>query len=71
MSLAFTPNFYLSQVGDDLVLLKGYSSQGAATDQPRKRILVIGGGVTGFTVGLPSFYSFKVSDPFSRLLGRF
>ncbi|KAF8901280.1 FAD dependent oxidoreductase [Mucidula mucida] len=48
MSLAFTPNFFLTRVGDDLVLHRGQPRTGASCIR-KKRVLVIGGGVTGFT----------------------
>ncbi len=54
MSLAFTPNFFLTRVGDDLVLHRGQPRTGASGIR-KKRVLVIGGGVTGFTVCSISF----------------
>ncbi|KAF9021772.1 FAD dependent oxidoreductase [Hymenopellis radicata] len=45
MSFAYTPNFHLAQTNNELVLERGQSS---ATPK-NKRVLVVGGGVTGFT----------------------
>ncbi len=49
MSLASAPNFFLTRIGDELVLHRGQPPQ-ATPNVHKKRILVIGGGVTGFTV---------------------
>ncbi|KAF8991439.1 FAD dependent oxidoreductase [Hymenopellis radicata] len=48
MSLASAPNFFLTRIGDELVLHRGQPPQ-ITPDVHKKRILVIGGGVTGFT----------------------
>ncbi|KAF8915093.1 hypothetical protein CPB85DRAFT_1251774 [Mucidula mucida] len=45
MSFAYTPNFHLAQANNELVLERGHSP---ATPK-NKRVLVVGGGVTGFT----------------------
>ncbi len=50
MSIASAPNFFLTRVGDELVFNHGQPIQ-SNTDVPKKRILIVGGGVTGFTVG--------------------
>lgn len=50
MSISSAPNFFLSRLGDELVLHHGQAAQ-PTPDVPKKRILVVGGGVTGFTVG--------------------
>ncbi|KAF9016612.1 FAD dependent oxidoreductase [Hymenopellis radicata] len=48
MSIASSPDFFLTRLGDELVLQQGQPPQ-ANPNVPRKRILVVGGGVTGFT----------------------
>ena len=71
MSLASAPNFCLSRFGDDLVLNQGQVPQ-PTLDVPKKRILVIGGGVTGFTVSLISqATAFMRLIPMFRLPGLF
>ncbi len=50
MSIASAPDFFLTHVGDELVFNHGQPIQ-PNTDVPKKHILVVGGGVTGFTVG--------------------
>lgn len=49
MSIASTPNFFLTRVGDELALHQDAPAP-LNLDAFKKRILVIGGGVTGFTV---------------------
>lgn len=49
MSLASAPDFFLSRFGDELLLHHGQPVQ-PTPDVPKKRVLVVGGGVTGFTV---------------------
>ncbi|KAF8868408.1 hypothetical protein CPB85DRAFT_1448309 [Mucidula mucida] len=48
MSIASSPDFFLTRLGDELVLQEGQPPQ-ADPNVPRKRILIVGGGVTGFT----------------------
>ncbi|KIY67306.1 FAD dependent oxidoreductase [Cylindrobasidium torrendii FP15055 ss-10] len=47
MSLLSAPDFGLSRFGDDLVLHHGQPIH--HPDAPKKRVLIVGGGVTGFT----------------------
>ncbi|KAF9016600.1 FAD dependent oxidoreductase [Hymenopellis radicata] len=48
MSLSSAPNFFLTRVGDELAIRQGQPTM-PSPDTPKKRILVVGGGVTGFT----------------------
>ncbi|KAF9031560.1 nucleotide-binding domain-containing protein [Hymenopellis radicata] len=48
MSLSSAPDFFLTRVGDELAIRQGRPTM-PSPDTPKKRILVVGGGVTGFT----------------------
>ncbi|KAF8902171.1 FAD dependent oxidoreductase [Mucidula mucida] len=48
MSIASSPDFFLTRLGGELVLQQGQPIT-PNPDAPKKRILVVGGGVTGFT----------------------
>lgn len=47
--MSTTPEVYLSRVGSELVL--NYGTNPALSQHIGKRVLVVGGGVTGLTVG--------------------
>ncbi|KAF8867967.1 FAD dependent oxidoreductase [Mucidula mucida] len=48
MSIASSPDFFLTRLGDELIIQQGQPAT-PNPDAPKKRILVVGGGVTGFT----------------------
>ena len=62
MSIASVPDFFLTRLGDELVLHRGQAAQ-PTPDVPKKRILVVGGGVTGFTV---SYTRTESHSPYSQ-----
>ncbi|KAF9011648.1 hypothetical protein BDZ89DRAFT_1143081 [Hymenopellis radicata] len=74
MSIASSPNLFLTRLSDELVLQQGQLPQ-ANANVPRKHILVVGGGVTGFTTAwalLDASYDVTVvaerwADPENRI----
>ncbi|KAF9018755.1 FAD dependent oxidoreductase [Hymenopellis radicata] len=48
MSIASAPDFFLTRIGDELVLNHGQATP-LNLNVPKKRVLIVGGGVTGFT----------------------